>query len=66
VSTRCGSARSTRPRWPTAGTTWTITATSYPQLGTLADFDEMTAGLHARKIKVIVDIVPNHTSNRHA
>ncbi len=37
-----------------------------PQLGTLADFDEMTAGLHARKIKVIVDIVPNHTSNRHA
>jgi len=36
-----------------------------PQLGTLADFDEMTAGLHARKIKVIVDIVPNHTSNRH-
>jgi alpha-glucosidase len=32
-----------------------------PRLGTLADFDELTAGLHARKIKVIVDIVPNHT-----
>jgi alpha-glucosidase len=37
-----------------------------PQLGTLADFDEMTARLHARNIKVIVDIVPNHTSDRHA
>ena len=37
-----------------------------PRLGTLADFDEMTARLHARRIKVIVNIVPNHTSNRHA
>jgi alpha-glucosidase len=37
-----------------------------PQLGTLADFDEITARLHANGIKVIVDIVPNHTSNRHA
>jgi alpha-glucosidase len=37
-----------------------------PQLGTLADFDEMTAALHGCGIKVIVDIVPNHTSSRHA
>ena len=36
-----------------------------PRLGTLADFDEMTARLHERQIKVLVDIVPNHTSNRH-
>jgi glycosidase len=33
--------------------------------GTLADFDEMTSGLHAHGIKVIVDDPPNHTSNRH-
>jgi alpha-glucosidase len=37
-----------------------------PHLGTLADFDEMTARLHGSGIKVIVDIVPNHTSSRHA
>jgi alpha-glucosidase len=37
-----------------------------PRLGTLADFDELTAGLHEYGIKVIVDIVPNHTSDRHA
>jgi alpha-glucosidase len=37
-----------------------------PRLGTLTDFDEMTARLHANGIKVIIDIVPNHTSNRHA
>ena len=36
-----------------------------PRLGTLADFDEMAGALHAAGIKVIVDIVPNHSSNRH-
>jgi len=37
-----------------------------PRLGTLADFDDLIAALHARGIKVIVDIVPNHSSDRHA
>jgi alpha-glucosidase len=36
-----------------------------PLLGTLADFGELASGLHAHGIRVIVDIVPNHTSNRH-
>jgi alpha-glucosidase len=36
-----------------------------PRLGTLADFDLVLAGLHARGIRVVVDIVPNHTSDRH-
>ena len=36
-----------------------------PRIGTLAEFDEMIAALHAAGLKVIVDIVPNHTSNRH-
>jgi alpha-glucosidase len=37
-----------------------------PRLGTLADFDAMVTALHTADIKVIVDIVPNHTSDRHA
>jgi alpha-glucosidase len=36
-----------------------------PKLGTLEDFDDMVAALHARGMKVVVDIVPNHTSNLH-
>ncbi|MFI1161938.1 glycoside hydrolase family 13 protein [Streptomyces sioyaensis] len=36
-----------------------------PRLGTLDDFDEMVAALHEAGIKLIVDIVPNHTSDRH-
>ena len=36
-----------------------------PKLGTLDDFDEMSAALHEAGIRVIVDIVPNHTSDRH-
>ena len=36
-----------------------------PKLGTLEDFDEMVAALHDRGIRVVVDIVPNHTSDLH-
>ncbi|NHT17214.1 glycoside hydrolase family 13 protein [Cellulomonas sp. IC4_254] len=37
-----------------------------PRLGTLDDFDAMVAALHGRGIRVVVDIVPNHTSDQHA
>ena len=36
-----------------------------PELGTLDDFDALVGSAHAVGIRVIVDIVPNHTSDLH-
>lgn len=36
-----------------------------PIFGTLEDFDEMLARSHSLGIKVIIDLVPNHTSDDH-
>lgn len=37
----------------------------YPGYGTMADHDDLIAGLHARGIKYVMDLVVNHTSDQH-
>ncbi|GAB3264695.1 glycoside hydrolase family 13 protein [Arthrobacter pigmenti] len=36
-----------------------------PLFGTLDDFDTMLSSAHERDIRVIIDLVPNHTSDQH-
>ena len=36
------------------------------EFGTMADFDALLEGLHARDIKLVMDLVVNHSSDEHA
>ena len=37
-----------------------------PEFGTMEDFDRMLEGIHARGMKLVMDLVANHSSDEHA
>lgn len=39
--------------------------TVYPKFGTVADMDKLIAEMHSRDMKLILDLVINHTSDQH-
>ena len=58
------------PTMPSPNDDWGYDVADYcavhPDLGTLADLDELVAEAAKRGIRVLLDLVPNHTSDRHA
>lgn len=37
-----------------------------PEFGTMEDFAELLEGLHSRDMRLVMDLVPNHSSDEHA
>ncbi|MER7010010.1 alpha-amylase family glycosyl hydrolase [Saccharopolyspora sp. NPDC000359] len=54
-----------RSPWRDAGYDITDHRAIDPELGTLADFDRMVSAAHDRRLRVLLDVVPNHTSDQH-
>jgi len=57
------------PTMPSPDADWGYDVSDYtgvhPELGTLADLDALIAAAAARGIRVLLDLVPNHTSSAH-
>jgi len=57
------------PIYPSPMTDWGYDVADYtdvdPFFGTLADFDALLADTHRRGLRLILDLVPNHTSDQH-
>ena len=57
------------PTFPSPNVDWGYDVADYrgvhPELGTLEDMDALLAEAEARGIRVLLDLVPNHTSEQH-
>jgi alpha-glucosidase len=57
------------PTMPSPNADWGYDVADYtgvdPELGTLADLDRLVAEAGLRGIRILLDLVPNHTSDRH-
>ena len=57
------------PTMPSPDEDWGYDVSDYmgvhPELGTLADLDRLIAGAGQRDLRVLLDLVPNHTSSAH-
>jgi alpha-glucosidase len=57
------------PTFPSPNADWGFDVSDYrgvhPELGTLDDLDELVARARERDIHVLLDLVPNHTSDAH-
>jgi alpha-glucosidase len=57
------------PTMPSPNEDWGYDVADYcdvhPDLGTLEDLDALVAAARERGIRVLLDLVPNHTSDRH-
>ncbi len=58
------------PVTPSPNADWGYDVSDYcavlPEYGTLADLDELMAQANSRGLEVLIDLVPNHTSDQHA
>ena len=58
------------PFYPSAQLDWGYDISDYtnvhPDYGTIADVDRLIAEAHKRKIRILLDMVLNHTSDQHA
>jgi alpha-glucosidase len=57
------------PTMPSPHNDWGYDVTDYcgvdPDLGSVADLDALIAEAHSRRLRLLLDLVPNHTSDRH-